>query len=434
MDRWIRTGHNDHGGGPVGRRGDRRVVGVIAAAASWGVFWGGWAALLPAILERLSTSERELGLALLAIPAGALPAMVGSGRLADRIGQALLPIVLVGFGGATAVVGLVPSVPWLTVALLMVGATSGAIEVALNTTTAALEEATGARLFNKVHAATPLAMVVAAPVVGAARQAGAGPAVISGVIGLLVLGTALLNLRFQRDTEKAEKVLSGTAGRPKRREATAKPDPGQANQGPKQGNTVGAFGGSLTKGTLLLLGGVAAVVLLLENAVEQWSALHLERGLGATPLVGSLGPASYMAALALGRVLAQTFGARLPDRVLVVIAGVSGCAGLGLAAVAPVVPLALLGFAMAGCGMAAAVPTILAVAGRLAAPTSRGRAMSAITTTAYLGFLSSPVLVGALASAINLRTALMVVAALGLIVSFAAVQIRAFHTHPEQRS
>ena len=66
-----------------------RTRGPLAAFAAFGVFWGSWGALLPDIKAATGASEPELGLALLAIAGGALPAMLGTGLLLDR--SALAP-------------------------------------------------------------------------------------------------------------------------------------------------------------------------------------------------------------------------------------------------------------------------------------------------------------------------------------------------------
>lgn len=131
------------------------VLGLMAPATSWGLFWGGWAALIPTLKSELGLDAGQLGLALFAIPVAAVPAMLLTGPLARRLGPRTLPIVTGAFAAGTLAVALAGSRWTFSAALLLVGATSGAIEVALNATTAAREALTGERLFNMVQAATP---------------------------------------------------------------------------------------------------------------------------------------------------------------------------------------------------------------------------------------------------------------------------------------
>ncbi|ONI92306.1 hypothetical protein ALI22I_04770 [Saccharothrix sp. ALI-22-I] len=321
--------------------------------------------------------------------------MVATAPLVRALRAWTLPVVLTAFAVACALPGLATSPLTFAGALLLVGATSGAIEVALNTTTAAHEARHGVRLFNKVHAATPLAMVLAAPAVGLARQGGAGPLPVLLVIAALVLLSALLAV--DRSGWRAP------AAEPGAHRSTAP--------------------------LLIAFGLLAAVVLFLENAVEQWGALHLEESLGAGPLLGSAAPACYMSGLFAGRLLAQWRGDRVSGRVLLLAGGVLGAVGVGTAALSAAAGLpsvlALAGFAVAGVGLAPALPTLLGLAGAAVDDARRPGAIAAVTTLSYLGFLVSPPVVGVLAGAWGLTTALTAVACGGLVVAVASAVVRA---------
>lgn len=173
--------------------------------------------------------------------------------------------------------------------------------------------------------------------------------------------------------------------------------------------------------TLLLVG---ATVLLMENAVEQWSALYLEQQLSASPLLASIAPTAYTAGLSAGRMLTQWQGARCSDRALVVLGGTLGAVGLVIGATAAHPSWALLGFALAGIGLAPVVPTLLSAAGRAVSPARRSTAISLVTMVCYAGFLLSPPLVGTLAGWLGLSTALGVVALCGTLVAAGAHVVR----------
>ncbi|MQS15744.1 MFS transporter [Streptomyces kaniharaensis] len=360
------------------------VVGLLAPAVSWGLFWGGWAALLPGIKAELALTDQQLGLSLFAIPVAAVPAMLLTGPLAHRLAQYTLPVVTAAFGVGVLLVGLAHSRAAFIGALLLIGASSGGVEVGLNATLAAQEARDGRRLFNLVHSATPLAMVVAAPAAGLARYLGASPEAVLTAISVLVGLSAVLAI----DRRGWEEPASAATERPRQ-----------------------------MTGLLLMLGAVAAIALLMENSVEQWGAIHLVQQLGAGPLIASFGPAAYMAGLSAGRMLAQWQGARLPDRTLVSIGGVLGGAGLAVGAAAWSVPWAVVGYAVAGGGLAPVVPTLLSAVGRGIDPARRARTISAVTTVSYAGFLVSPPLVGTLAGAVGLSAALGTVAACGVLVA-----------------
>jgi len=361
------------------------VFGLLAVAVSWGLFWGGWSALIPGLKADLSLTDQQLGLALFAVPVAAVPAMLLTGRLMRRLAQHTLPVVTALFAAGTALVGLAPSPPAFAAALLLVGVSSGAIEVGLNATIAAYEARDGSRLFNKVHAATPLAMVLAAPAVGLALDVGASPAQTLVVIAALVGLSAVLAIDPHGRLERTP-----------------------AAEGAKLRRIPGPF---------LLVGAVGATALLMENSVEQWGAIHLRQQLGAGPFLASCGPAAYMAGLSAGRILVQWRGPRVGDRMLITFGGILGGAGLAVAAAAWDPAWTLAGFALAGVGLAPVVPTLLGAVGRATGPDRRPEVISTVTTVSYTGFLCSPPLVGALAGALGLSAALGVVALCGALVA-----------------
>jgi MFS family permease len=96
-------------------------------------------------------------------------------------------------------------------------------------------------------------------------------------------------------------------------------------------------------------------------------------------------------------------------------------AGLGLAAGLLIgsPAAAVAGFALLGAGLAGIFPQIVSSAARLD-PEHAGRNIGRIAAVAYSGLLSGPVAIGAAASAVGLRDALLIPAALALVVAAAA--------------
>ncbi|MFI6504311.1 MFS transporter [Nonomuraea typhae] len=350
---------------------------LIAVCAAWGVFWGSWAALLPAVKAGLGLSTAGLGLALSAIPVGAIPAMALAGRWARGRERAGLGLSTALFGlGILAVAGAASGLPYpLTAALFVLGAGSGALDVTLNLATGRAERQSGRRLFQPVYAAFPVAVIAAAPATGLARELGAGPGATLAAVAAPVLGCAFAPLALPPGIPESTARRTRTPWR-------------QA----------------------ALLGALAACVLIIENAVEQWSALLLEDHLNASALVSAAAPAGYMAALTAGRLVAQALP-RLGPRALYAAAGAGGGAGIVLAGLAPAPGWALAGFALTGLALGPLVPAILS---RASADDPRGSLVAAVSTLSYAGFVASPLLVGALAAAGGLRMALALLGVLAV--------------------
>ena len=167
-----------------------------------------------------------------------------------------------------------------------------------------------------------------------------------------------------------------------------------------------------------MLGALAALAYLVENAWQSWSAVYLESSLGAAAGIAALGPALFGASAAAGRLggpRARAAGQRArrcsprarrsapPGR----------CSPRSRAACR----VALAGIAVAGLGTSVCAPTLLGLAGRLVAPDQRGSAVSAVTTLAYTGFLVGPAAVGLVAGATSLSAALAGVAGVAALLA-----------------
>jgi MFS family permease len=359
---------------------------ALLAFGAFGVFWGSWGAALPAVQAHADVSDGELGLALLCIGAGALACMRPAGLAVDRWGGAVLPVATVAFAACAVLPAIATSAVALSAALLVLGGASGALDVAINTE-AVRAEATGRRVLHLVHAGFSGAVVLASLLTGAMRSAGASPQVVLGTVAVLLLITAIVLRRLAPAPAAAHRTSAPW------RQLLHVPAP------------------------LLILGGLAALAYLVENAWQSWGALQLEGTLHAAPGVAALGPAVFAGAAMSGRLGGQRLAGVVPERTMLSGGAVLGFLGTLLGATAPTVAVALLGIAIAGLGTSVCAPTLISLAGRASSPEQRGAAVSIVTTLAYLGFLLGPALVGIVADATSLRVALAGIAGVALLLA-----------------
>ena len=354
--------------------------------AVFGSFWGAWGASIPAIRDQAALSEGQLGTALLFVGAGALPAMPVAGRLVDRWGTRVPAVLLAALGLAGILVAATArDVVSLSIALLVLGAVSGAADVAINALAGSAQAATGAPVIGRAHAIFSASVVVASLGTGAARAAGM-PLVVAfavlAAVGAVVAGTLL---------------------------ARSTPAPAVAEHRAPGGRTPQLAGGPARP--LLLLGGLGALAFAVENGHQTWSALYLGDILGAGPAAAAAGPAVFAAVVALTRWITADLSTRRPVAVLLggcLLAAVGTCA----LAVAPSVDLGLLALAGAAAGTAVLFPTLLSVLTSRVPEGTRGAATSVVAAIAYLGFLAGPVYVGRWADAVELPGAMLALAAL----------------------
>lgn len=371
-----------------------RGTNVLLGFAALGAFWGAWGAALPAVQRRADADDGELGLALVLIGLGALVSMRATGVLVDRVGPRLTPLAVGVFGAAAILPAFADSTPELYAFLLVLGAASGAMDVAINADAVQEEVRSGRSLLNLAHASFSAAVVVASLATGVLRWVGAGPGAVFSLVAALV-------------------VLAAIAIRRNDSEPWAPP---ARDARPRLFQRLPAW--------LLMIGVLGATAYWIENAWQSWGAVHLERAFGASAGASALAPALFATAMAAGRLGVYRLARPGAERaVLITGAGVAG-AGSGLAALAPSTPVALLGIVVAGAGCSVCAPTVVSIAGRAAAAHERATVIGSLTTLMYLGFLVGPAAVGGLAELSTLRTSLAAVAALAFLLAFAFAVVR----------
>jgi MFS family permease len=359
----------------------------VAGFAAFGLFWGAWGAVLPAIRAGAGVNDGELGVALLMIGLGALVSMRFTGYLVDRYGGVVLPVVTVLFALCGVLPALSGSVVTLSAALLLLGATSGATDVAINATGSHAEHDTGRPVMNLAHGMFSVAVVVASLGTAGLRAAGVGALpVLTGVAALIVITAAAA-------LAPGATKITGTP-----RTHTEKPR-------------------TRLEPVLLVFGVLCALAYLVENAWQSWSAVHLDTSLNAAAGLASIAPAVFAAAAATGRFAGNAFLKRIQPVRLLVVGGAVAAVGSLVAATANSPWTALIGIGVAGLGTSVCAPTIIGMAGAWAGPERRAGAISTVTTIAYVGFLIGPAAVGAMSSAWSLPIALGAVAAIAVVVA-----------------
>ena len=363
-----------------------RRLPTLAAFVTLGLFWGAWAAVLPSVQEATGTSKATLGVAMLFVALGALPAMLFvAGPAVDRFGVRAVAVGCAVLAAATTLPGLASSLLSLVLALTVTGAASGALDVGINANVSRIESATGRRLMPLAHALYSAGILVGAVAAGLARSEGAGrESILLGVAAAIGV-TALLLAQdpAQLETPRARRLPS-------------------------------------FERALLTIGVLGAAAFVVEGGTESWSALFLERQLHAQPDVSGLGPGFFGGAMAAGRFLGQAL--HRSDRELLAGGSLVACAGCLLAAAAPNAPVALVGFTLAGLGIALNAPVVFGAAGR--GRRDAASAVATVTTLGYLGLLTGPPLVGGVGQALSLRGSFVVLALIAAAVAAAAIRLR----------
>lgn len=124
--------------------------------------------------------------------------------------------------------------------------------------------------------------------------------------------------------------------------------------------------------------------------------------------------------MTLGRLTGTALLERLGQTRVLVLGGLTAAGGMLLGALAPVIPLVILGFALTGLGLANSFPTTIARAGALTGASG----VAAASTLGYGGMLLGPPSIGFLTDAIGLPIALTTVSALAAVAAVIAYAVR----------
>lgn len=287
-------------------------------------------------------------------------------------------------------VAFAPDLPTFTGALAVLGVGNSLLDVSMNAHAARVEARYGRPIFASFHAFWNVGGLAGSGVAAAATAGGVSVAVhfsVTAVVLVLVAAAAVATF------------LSG-------------PDPGQGD---------GAF--ALPGRALLPLGVIVFCGFVAEGTVNDWSAALLTTSTGAAQSVASLGYFAFSLSMIAVRLLADRAAGRFGAVAVTRVSAALTVCGFVLATATGDAVVGVLAFAVVGLGISAIVPLAWSSATQKE-PAAPGRAIAAVATCGYLGFLAGPVLVGALAETIGLAPAVLVAGLLVLVVMFLAPSLR----------
>jgi MFS family permease len=368
---------------------------TVAVFVSHGLLFASWTAHIPQVKAHLGLSDAALGLALLGAPLGSVSAMlVAARRLPPHGSRRMVQISLLGYCAASLLVGLAGSLPDLFAALYGWGAFQGVLDVSMNTQAVTVERAEGRPLMSGFHASWSIGSF-----------AGAGIGALGVAAGLSLSGQlALLTIPIL--------AVGGSL-------TTAMlVDPGTGARRPQGGRAVLRL-----SRPVLVLGAIAFACMLCEGASADWAAVYLRGSLHAGPAAAGLGYTTFSLTMVVARLSGNRLLARfLPRRLLPVLASLAaaGFAG-GLLGGSGVTVIA--GFGCLGIGLALIVPSVNSASGRLPG-LSQGTAIAMVSAFGWAGFVCGPPLIGQLASATSLTSALVVLPVLTTWIAVATARTR----------
>lgn len=370
-----------------------------------GLLAGGWGVHVPSAKAIFGLSELALSGLLLCGGLGVIACLLGAGHIVARLGAR--GAAQLGASGAVLGLGallLMPGLPMALLAMALWGAAGTLMDMAINAEGTTLEATLGRPVMSGLHGWFSVGGMAGAALCGALLRWGpALPSPLSGpagaawqmagfcaAVGLLALATAggMLAVHPSADGEAGDEQAHFTWPR-----------------------------GPLLWIGLLLLCGMTA-----EGVMYDWSVLYLKQELGQTQAFASLAYIAFAGAMAVARFAGDGLRARVPERRLLTGGAAAAAVSMALVLLVGNAWLAIVGFAIAGAGLAAVAPVLFNAATRVPG-VSRAAAISAATSIGYAGFMIGPSLIGGLAQATSLTWALAVLVPAAALVAWGARRV-----------
>jgi len=356
-----------------------------------------WVVRVPGVQSALHLSPASVGVALLGMSVGSLIAMPQTGRLAARFGTrrvtawagvAMMLALLLPF--------LAPNLWTLFAALMVLGASNGVMDVAMNAQGVAVERALARPVLSSFHAAYSLGNLAGAALGSLLLGAGLGQwphaLIITLSMGLLVvLAGARLLPKSADEPASGETAPAPVADLPAQHPPAASSSP----------NVL-----------VWLLGTLCFLGMLGEGSLGDWSGLYSRDVLGVSGAALGAAYTAFTLAMVLGRSLGDGWRSRYGDRRVVEVGALTSGVGLGLGLLTLNPVVAALGFLVFGLGIANVVPVLYGTAGHALA----GRGIARVATIGYAGFLTGPPLIGFVSQLTSLRLGMAVIALSLLLV------------------
>lgn len=350
---------------------------------------------VPDLQLMMGVSEAQLGLILMGQPAGGLPMFLFSSAIIERFGprrvlMVMLPVVIC----TTALIPLLLNPVAMFALLAANGVGFSLTNIAINVEADRVESASGARIMNTCHGVWSIGFLVTALLGVLMRGSGVSPAWHLGLLAPVLIAALIL----------VAAPMAATPPRPHTAQSTRR----------------------LALPTLATLGLVAFGLGagMTEGAARAWSIIYLRDSFDVAPWVQSLALPALVAAMAVGRLLAD----RVLDRIETVrlarlLAGLA-IAGLIAVGIAPNAGIGLIGFVMVGFGICVLYPLMLSSAARLGdRPASQN--VAAVTLVFQLVNLGAPALIGLVAQMFGVRFAFVMLIPLLVMTFVMAGQLRA---------
>jgi len=377
---------------------NRVRLGVSMFYFSMGLTFATWASRIPDIKEKLGLTEADLGTVLFAIPCGQLLMMPFSGRIVIKYGSSKTVVAgIIMYIAAMVTLGLGSERWHIMLSLLFFGMFSNFTNISVNTQGLLTEGIFRRPIMSSFHGAWSLAGFTGALIGLLMMNLKLQPLIHFAIVAGILYGVIALNFRYLVKTRPAK---------PKVQEEESK-----RSLFPK------------LNPALTWLGVIGFCSMVSEGIMFDWSGVYFKEVIKAPKSLVVLGYTSFMIMMATGRFIGDRVAGRFGRKRVLAISGVLISGGMYMAVLLPYIVTAAIGFMLVGLGVSTVVPAVYSIAGRTPG-IEPSKALTAVSSISFLGFLLGPPVIGYIAHAVGLQISFAIIGVFGVGIAFLVNKIK----------
>jgi MFS family permease len=175
---------------------------------------------------------------------------------------------------------------------------------------------------------------------------------------------------------------------------------------------------------LVWLGIIGFCSMVSEGIMFDWSGVYFKEVVKAPESLVVLGYTSFMIMMATGRFIGDKVTARFGRKRVLQVSGVLISGGMYLAVFLPYIIPSAIGFMLVGLGVSTVVPGVYSIAGRTPG-IEPSKALTAVSSVSFLGFLIGPPVIGYIAHAVGLKMSFALIGIFGVGIAFLVNKVKA---------
>jgi MFS family permease len=364
-------------------------ISISAFFFTNGFLYANWTSRLPELQKYFGLNDGQLGIVLFYIALGSIVGMPLAGFLCNKFGShKMVRIYALLFCIAIPMVAFSQNVWLIKVLFFFLGASSGSLDVSMNSQAVLVERLWGKIIFSSFHAVFSIGMALGAA--SGSLFSGFGIALqphlwFWAIVFMVVVASAstkLVKEHPDKSTSIKEKIE-----------------------------------GSKWKALIAILpfGVIAFCCMTGEGAMVDWSAIFMNKVVGQSEVISAWAFATFGIAMTIGRTFGDCFIERYGKRKMMFFDAIIATIGLGLSLFFANFTFTFIGFFLVGLGLSTIVPIAFSSAGNLKS-VSPSVGISMVTSIGYSGFFIGPPTIGYLSEVYDLSIGLSFVLALFVIM------------------